>query len=66
MWTTWTAWTRTIGASDLKMNLLAGNEATHYTNVPCVVEVSRDYFPITFELTHKKVTCGRQNVTTDM
>ena len=27
-----------IGASDLRMNLLVGDEVTHYTNVPCVEE----------------------------
>ena len=28
-----------IGASDLRMNLLVGDEVTHFTNVPCVEEV---------------------------
>ena len=39
MWTTWTAWAKMIGASDLRMNLLVGDEVTHFTNVPCVEEV---------------------------
>ena len=49
LWTTWTTWTvrtRTIGDSDLKVNLLVGDGATHYTNVPGVMEVSGDYFPL--------------------
>ena len=51
LWTAWTAWTvrtRMIGDSDLKVNLLVGDEATHYTNVPSVMEVSGDNFPILF------------------
>ena len=46
MWTAWTVRTRTIGDPDLRLKLLVGSEATHYTNVPCVVEVSGDYFPL--------------------
>ena len=46
MWTAWAARTRTIGDPDLRLKLLVGSEATHYTNVPCVAEVSGDYFPL--------------------
>ena len=38
-----------IGDSDLKVNLLVGDEATHYTNVPSVMEVSGDNFPIKYK-----------------
>ena len=49
MWTAWTVRTRTIGDPDLRLKLLVGSEATHYTNVPCVVEVSGDYFPLSHD-----------------
>ena len=48
MWTAWAVRTRTIGDPDLRLKLLVGSEVTHYTNVPCVVEVSGDYFPLVF------------------
>ena len=48
-WTTWTAWTKTFGTSDLRMNLLVGDEVTHNTNVPGVVEEgSVEHFPLVF------------------
>ena len=49
MWTAWTVRTRTIGDPDLRLKLLVGSEVTHYTNVPCVVEVSGDYFPLSHD-----------------
>ena len=50
MWMAWTARTRTIGASDLRMNLLVGDEATHYTNVPGVNKESNGDFPLRFDV----------------
>ena len=39
-----------IGASDLRMNLLVGDEATHYTNVPGVNKESNGDFPLRFDV----------------
>ena len=64
LWTTWTAWavrTRMIGDSDLKVNLLVGDEATHYTNVPSVMEVSGDNFPISHDDTTDHDTTHNKN-----
>ena len=38
------------GASDLRMNLLVGDEATHYINVPEVVKKDPEgHFPLNFD-----------------
>ena len=60
IWATWTARTRVIGASDLRMNLLVGDEATHNTNVPGVVkEGSVEYFPLFFYIEQKSYLWGK-------
>ena len=80
VWRTWTAWTWVTGASDLRMNLLVGDEATHYINVPEVVKKDPEgHFPLSHVNTTdhdtnlnifpeglKKSEIDRENVISDL